>query len=478
MPAPRDLGAIVSAREPDEQNLAFKEEVFAGVLRWFSGGAVAIVVIMLTQGLRGKAMSTSLLVACGMVALLPGFLLVRRALGYPRTAVLFLGYLLLVCTYGQCERGLTPGVAMAMVAFLLLAGMFFGSRGVRWAFSASLASLASSALVSTSGYASDWEREYWDPHQPLVWLRYAAVLFFFGGALLSAFTKLIEGLARSNAALQLTLERELAERQQLERTQGALEQAQRLEALAQYAGGLAHDFNNNLMVIVGGAALIADDDQAGEQVRATARDIAKSAETGAEMVQHLLSLGQKRAAAPQRIQAEAVVQQCRGTLRKVLPATVQLQFDVDPEAELSVDVARLQQAILNLALNARDALGDTGKFKLRVARRTVSEPPAHGRARPGTFVVISCEDSGTGMDEATRARLFEPFFTTKAAGKGTGLGLATVQRFVEDAGGFITVDTEPGRGTAFHLHLPVANAGPRSQPSPSGQVEQRPTETR
>jgi signal transduction histidine kinase len=464
MNAPSDLALETSA---------LKQSVFAGVLLWFTSGALCVAALFLVQGLRGTMPSANLSLGVALIALFPIFVPLLRWLGYPRTATGFLAYLLLVCTYVQCERGLTPGVALAMVTFLCLSGLFFGMQGARWAFAAALLSLGASALVSVNPFAARWEREFWDPHNPLVWLRYAAVLFFFGGSVLSAFTKLNDGYAEMRARLAATLERERNERRQRERAEEALEHARRLETLAQYAGGLAHDFNNNLMVIVGGSVLIAEDDQANERIRAMARDIQTSAEQGASMVHHLLGLGRKETLTPERVSAASLVQQCRGTLRRVLPSGVQLEFVIDEQAELMVDIAGLQQALLNLALNARDALGEQGMFTLAIARRLISELPSHTRARPGAFVVISCQDTGSGMDEATRSHLFEPFFTTKAAGKGTGLGLASVQRFVHDAGGFITVDSAPGVGTAFHLHFPPFGEGPHSDAAPPAQVELR-----
>jgi signal transduction histidine kinase len=461
----------------DAETHALKEAVFVSVLRWFSAGAACVAALLCIQILREQQLGPSILIGSVMVGLVPGFLLLHPALGYPRTAVIFLGYILMACTYIQCARGLTAGVALAMVTFLLLSGLLFAARGGRWALAAVLGSLIASSLVSLSPFAARWDLELVDPQSPIVWLRYAAVLFFFGGSLLSAFTKLSDGYARIGQRLSITLERERAERAQREQVEEALVASRRLEALAQYAGGLAHDFNNSLMVIMGGTALIADDEQAGERVRALAQEVSNSAESSAQTVRHLLLLGRKSEPEPSRVNAEAIVQQCRSTLRRVLPETVSLKVEVDPLAELMVDIAGLQQTLLNLALNARDALGAGGAFTLRVQRRLLSETPPDTRARPGTFVVVSCQDTGTGMDETTRARLFEPFFSTKAAGKGSGLGLATVQRFVAASGGFITVETELGRGTAFHLHFPALEESLKSYPDAAAPIELQRAET-
>lgn len=465
MSAPRELEAYAS-RDQSEQELA--AAVFASVLRWFAAGAVIVVLVLLVQLWREPTFSVGILIGTALIVPVPAFLMLMRTLGYPGTAKLFLVYGLIFCTYFQCEGGLTPGVALCMVTYLLLSCLFFGMRGARWSLVASFGSLVLSALVRTSGYVPRWEQEFWDPSNPIVWLRYAAVLFFIGGSLMSAFSQFAAGYRRIAAELRATLERERNERQQRERAEQALEHARRLEALAQYAGGLAHDFNNNLMVIMGGTSLIADDPQASEQVRALARDIGQSAEHGAEMVRHMLALGRKTPSMPQPISADALVQQCRGTLRKVLPESVKLAVEVEGQLELMVDVAGMQQALLNLALNARDALGEcAGAFTLRVARRTIAQPPASARARPGAFVVVSCQDTGAGMDESTRTRLFEPFFTTKTAGKGTGLGLATVQRFVHEAGGFISVESSLGVGTTFHLHFPALEGSAKSLEGPA-----------
>jgi len=144
------------------------------------------------------------------------------------------------------------------------------------------------------------------------------------------------------------------------------------------------------------------------------------------------------------------------TLKRLMPTKVSCRTEVRSSGEVFVDLQEMQQALLNLAINARDAMPEGGEFVIEVADSEITEPPPGWRARAGSYVVIACRDTGKGIDEAILERIFEPFFTTKTPGKGTGLGLAMVRRTIHDAGGFVAVQSAPGRGTTVRLCLPRA----------------------
>jgi signal transduction histidine kinase len=139
-----------------------------------------------------------------------------------------------------------------------------------------------------------------------------------------------------------------------------------------------------------------------------------------------------------------------------MPTMVSCRTEVRSSGEVFVDLQQMQQALLNLAINARDAMPEGGEFVIEVTDSEITEPPPGWRAKVGTYVVIACRDTGTGIDEATLERIFEPFFTTKPSGKGSGLGLAMVRRTIHDAGGFVSVQSAPGRGTTVRLCIPRA----------------------
>jgi signal transduction histidine kinase len=266
---------------------------------------------------------------------------------------------------------------------------------------------------------------------------------------------LIGGLEKLALRLRETLERERDERTQLEAAQHALEKSRRLEALGELAAGVAHDFNNSLMVIMGGASVLRADPSATPAVAALADEIIERARTGAQTVQQLLSLGRASGGDVNAVTLDEVLRRTLPTLKQALSDNVHLELACAWQGVIHVDVGRLQQALLNLATNARDAMPHGGRWTLRVTEHQIERVPAGWMAQPGRFVALACIDTGVGVDGALFGRLFEPFFSTKAAGKGSGLGLAMVRKTLNDAGGFIEVESELGVGTTFRLFFPV-----------------------
>ena len=269
---------------------------------------------------------------------------------------------------------------------------------------------------------------------------------------------------------------DVSERQRLE---DQLRQAQKIEAVGQLAGGIAHNFNNLLTAILGYTELLLARSGTNDADRADLEEIRKAGEKAAALTGQLLAFSRKQAQMPEAIDLNCTLTDLQEMLRRVVREDIRLTFDLAPTpAFISVDPNELEQVILNLALNARDALPAGGHIRLEVAHAHSSEAlnPNSQVLPPGEYVRFSVSDDGAGIAPSARPHLFEPFFTTKPVGKGTGLGLASVYGIVQHSNGFISVDSELGRGTTFTLHFPALSRSrsvdvPPADPWPSPPVE-------
>jgi signal transduction histidine kinase/CheY-like chemotaxis protein len=237
-----------------------------------------------------------------------------------------------------------------------------------------------------------------------------------------------------------------------------LRQLQKMESIGQLTGGIAHDFNNMLAIVIGSLDLAR---RRVEQDPTRAADHIDSAMAGAQraaqLTSQLLAFGRRQPLAPTAFDASQLIRRLSELLRRTIGGTV--DFRIDPASGLwpiYADVGQLESALVNLSVNARDALSDGGKLVVSTAnvRLDRAYAAAHPDVAPGDYVRITVRDSGVGMPAAVRDRAFEPFFTTKALGKGTGLGLSQVYGFVKQSGGHVAIESEPGKGTSVHLYLP------------------------
>ncbi len=235
-----------------------------------------------------------------------------------------------------------------------------------------------------------------------------------------------------------------------------LRQSQKMEAVGQLAGGIAHDFNNLLTVIHGYAELLAASLPETDPHRADVDEITRAAERAAALTRQLLAFSRKQILAPRVLRLGDVVAGLVPMLRRVISETIDLQTITTEGGQVKVDAGQLEQVLMNLAVNARDAMPTGGRLTIETADVSLDEHYArhHPSARPGPHVVLAVGDTGHGMDATTQSRVFEPFFTTKPQGQGTGLGLATVYGIVKQSGGHIWVYSEVGRGTTFKVYLP------------------------
>jgi PAS domain S-box-containing protein len=271
----------------------------------------------------------------------------------------------------------------------------------------------------------------------------------------AAYRELSDTLERKIDERSRALEAEVAERQKVE---AALQQAQRLEALGQLTGGVAHDFNNLLTVVLGqveSIMLLAKDEP---RILRMAAAVERAAERGAQLTSQLLAFSRRQQLQPKAVATDRLIANVGDLVRRVVSETIAL--DISAPAELwpaHVDAAQFEAAILNLAINARDAMPKGGRITIAARNATIGETEALKLdLAPGPYIIVGVSDSGAGMTPEVQRRAFEPFFTTKDIGKGTGLGLAQIYGFVKQSGGTATIDSGLGRGTTVSLYLPKA----------------------
>jgi signal transduction histidine kinase/ActR/RegA family two-component response regulator len=269
---------------------------------------------------------------------------------------------------------------------------------------------------------------------------------------------------RSLAAMNRELEKRVHERtEDLRKTEEQLFLSRRLESVGRLAGGIAHDFNNLLTVIIGTGRLLRDSLPEGSPEREDLDDLTMAGERAADLTRQLLAFSRKQVMKPEIMDVNRAVERLRGILERVIGEDVDLVFSLgaDPHP-VKFDPGQIEQVVINLAVNARDAMPKGGKLTIQTGNVDLDEEYAreHPGARAGPHVMLAVTDTGRGMDVETRERIFEPFFTTKGMGRGTGLGLATVYGIVKQGGGNIWVYSEPGRGTTFKIYLPRTDEVP------------------
>ncbi len=263
-------------------------------------------------------------------------------------------------------------------------------------------------------------------------------------------------LVQANFALQ-------AEISGRKRTEEQLRQAQKLEAIGRLAGGVAHDFNNILTLIIGYAATLLDRPDLDTEGRGSVENILKAAERASSLTRQLLAFGRKQTMAPVVLDLNIVLSEFAKMLPRLLAEDIELVFDPQPDlGRVRADPAQIELAVMNLALNARDAMPAGGTLTIRTRNQLRAAAVAGGGDGVAAcdYVVVSISDTGHGMDRKTQTRIFEPFFSTKGASKGTGLGLASVHGIVTQSGGYITVQSEVGQGTTFEIYLPLVEDEP------------------
>jgi two-component system, cell cycle sensor histidine kinase and response regulator CckA len=246
-------------------------------------------------------------------------------------------------------------------------------------------------------------------------------------------------------------------------------QAQKLESIGRLAGGVAHDFNNLLTIIGGYSQMLLDDPTLRGGQRESLEEISRAAGRATDLTRQLLTFSRKQTSAPRQVAVNDLLGNVQKMLGRLIGEDIRLLLSLSPDAGvISVDPGQFEQVIMNLAVNARDAMPQGGKLSIETARVVAGESAAPARLSiaPGVYVSVTVSDTGVGMSADVKTHVFEPFFTTKEPGKGTGLGLSTVYGIVRQSGGFIWADSAPGQGCSFRMLFPAVEADvPASQPA-------------
>ena len=307
------------------------------------------------------------------------------------------------------------------------------------------------------------------PGQGLFEEKDLAILYSVGNQVAVALerTHLLQQMGKEVEERTAALRAEIAERKQLE-TQ--LYQAQKMEAIGRLAGGIAHDFNNHLGIIIGHSDLLADRLNSNDALQKRAVIIKETAVRAAALIRQLLAFSRRQVFEPSILDLNRIVSELEKMMRPLIGEDIELVTTLDPRlGNVRVDPTQIDQVLMNLAVNARDAMPQGGRLTIETANVELDEAYAskHATVLPGSYVMLAVSDNGIGMDKETQSHMFEPFFTTKEQGKGTGLGLATVYGIIKQSGGYIWIYSEPSQGTTFKIYLPRFEAGLRAiEPEP------------
>ncbi len=431
---------------------AWREELLLTLTHWSAllGGVIAVAVIIRALFFNFADVNHPAFIAMfvgygGIVALR---LLPR--LSYPTRAVTLSAAAFVAAGSAVVLRGLAAAPVLLLGLGVLMSSLFLGRVGM-------LASLiAAGSIVAIAGQPEPVATfSSWSSAIDIVCV--AGVLT----VLVQFVVRRLEGsVEQSTQALErLRAEQALRERAQTEltRAQATLVQTQKLDAVGRLAGGVAHDFNNTLQVVLGWTELLRNETQSQQQMHEGIEQIRAAAERSRGLTRQLLTFSRPEMCTPTRIELHHFLGALVKSYRRLLPDDISIVAHADPGLTIVMDEGHLSQVLLNIVLNARDAMPTGGTVAVITRLTPSAELPPVASVFENEAVEIEVTDTGTGMDEETRSRVFEPFFTTKGK-RGTGLGLSTAYGVVQQAHGVIDIQSEPGKGTSVRLFFPTASA--------------------
>jgi len=313
------------------------------------------------------------------------------------------------------------------------------------------------AEIKQKGFIRNFEARFYRKDRSIFWAKYSARVFPEKGW--------IEGVAE-----------DITERKRMEaalkESEEHLRQTQKLEALGQLASGIAHDFNNILAIIIGHATLLKQGKQPPDRITHSLDTIEKTSQRGADLVKQLLTLSRKAEPVTAPINFGEIVNEVVHLLAETFPKTIEVETDLDAEPLIVMaDASQINQVLMNLCLNARDAMPQGGRLRVTAHRVTGQQVRRHHADAGGdAYAELRVTDTGIGMDKATLERIFEPFYTTKELGRGTGLGLTTVHSIIRNHNGLISVESQPGKGTTFIIYLPLPASLSATKPTISAEM--------
>ena len=446
------------------------------VSRALGVGAIAAplaAAIILAQAIRIETITPTTIVLCAYTITFPLLWIAGRNRYYRLSGSLLMFLLVTMTFLVQIRSGPYTSQAPLQLMTLVLSGLIYGIRGVYITLAINLCLFALAAVLLLNGLVPNTSALFFDPNSTTVWLRSAAIMVFFGGGSAWGVVYTIEKLQKETVKLRELLAREHAQLEHLARAEKekqealqAVAAAQRVKVLGRLASGVAHDFNNSLTVILTSTEMAQRDPDLSPAVMKLLASIKRASLQAADMTKSLLALGRKDPSRLTSISPAAVLTGMHEAITRLLPEDIKFSIVETTSAPVMVDRVQLERAILNLVINAKDAVGANGEITIGCRQvKLMSEP--NGLAE-GSYIQFSVKDNGHGMTAAVLEHIFEPFYTMKAEGHGTGMGMALLHSFALESKGKVEIDSAPGVGTKIFLYLPVATAD-------SQHIKQQPT---
>ena len=454
------------APEPENRTHVDSDETDwrANLVPRISAVAVAVVGlggVAVLAGFQTAPMGIFGLCLVGWAIVMIGLLATRR-ISNPVKSTIVVGSMSVAAVVSYIIGGFLPGSALAVTAALVFAALLLGRTALIITFSFFMVLVVGLTVSITAGLWQGPHVAGFDPQIPANWIRtsFVSIIIWAGVGFSVTFVivTIETNLARLRAAL-VSLRKEMAERRAAEAARREAEavanQAQKMEAVGQLAAAIAHDFNNALLVIKGWNEMRGKTDSDDRQREAT-EAIEQATEHSARLGRQLLTFSRKDIRTPRVLRLNQLVTGMAESLRHLIGPHIELTLDTQANALVYADESQLQQLLFNLVINARDAVADSGNIRISVHHVPARE---FGDFEPGVdqCVALVVEDDGPGIDDAIQTRVFDPFFTSKSAGKGTGLGLTTVANIVQQSGGHIDLQSQPGK-TRFSIILPATEA--------------------